>query len=63
MTREILREALEDINNTTSEWALLWAQRVKTQRAQKGALDNIKEANNFDSIGQNDSSGQNAQTQ
>ena len=31
MTSEILRElsALEDINDTTNEWVILWVQRVE----------------------------------
>ena len=45
----ILREVpvLVDINNFTSEGALLWVQRVEAQRAQKEALDSIKEAKYF----------------
>ena len=52
MIREVLREvsALEKIDDTTSEWVLLWAQMLKAQRAQKEALENIKEAKNFESI-------------
>ena len=55
MISEILREvsALENINDTTSKWVPLWAQRVEAQRAQKNALDNIKEAQDFNSFGQN----------
>ena len=54
MISEILRElsALENIDDTTSGWVLLWAQRVEVQREQK-ALDKTKETKDFDSIGQN----------
>ena len=34
----------EDIKDATSEWVMLWAQRVETQREQKRALDSMKEA-------------------
>ena len=55
MISEIPREVsvLQDINDTTSDRVLLWAQRVEAQRAQKEALENIKETKNFDLIGQN----------
>ena len=43
---------LEDINHATSEWVLLWAQSTEAQRVQTEALDNIKEAKDFDSIRQ-----------
>ena len=41
---------LENIDNATSEWVLLWAQRVESQRAQKEALDSMNDAKDFDSI-------------
>ena len=52
MISEILRKlsALEDIDDATSEPVLLCAQRVHAQRAQKEALNNIKEAKEFDSV-------------
>ena len=54
MICEILREvALENIDDATSEWVLLWAQRVEVKREQKEALDNIKEAKDLNSIRQN----------
>ena len=52
MKSDILREvlALENINDTTSKWVLLWAQRVEAQRVQKEALGNIKEARDYNFI-------------
>ena len=43
---EILKEVstLEGINVPTSEWVLLWAQRVAAPKMQKETTDNIKEA-------------------
>ena len=38
---------LKDIEDATSERVLLWAQRMKVQRAQEIVLDNIKEAKEF----------------
>ena len=53
MISEILRQVsvLEEIDDGTSEWVLLWVQWVEAQRAQKEELDNIKEAKDFDSVG------------
>ena len=55
MVSEILREVviLEDMNNTTSKWVLSWAPKVEAQRLQKEAVDNKKEAKDFDLIIQN----------
>ena len=55
MISEILREVsvLEDIDDATSGWVLLWEKRVEVQRAQKETLNNIKEAKDFNSMGQN----------
>ena len=38
---EILRKilALENIDDTTNEWVLIWSQRVETQRVQKEVLN------------------------
>ena len=49
MKSEILREvsAFENTEDATSEQVLLFAQKVEAQRAQKEALDNIKEAKDF----------------
>ena len=33
---------LEDINDATSEWVLLWAQRIEPRQVQMEALDKIK---------------------
>ena len=44
---------LEDINDDTCKCVLSWTLRVKTQRWQKDALDNIKEAKDFEGIMQN----------
>ena len=53
MIGKILRKVsvLEDIDVTTSEWVLLWAQRIETKTPQKETLDSIQEAKDFDSIG------------
>ena len=53
MICEILREilALENIDDATSEQVLLLIQRMEGHRAQNEALDNIKKAKDFDSIG------------
>ena len=55
MIDEILKEVttLEDIEDATSECVLLCVHRVKTQRSQKSALNDIKEAKDFDIISQN----------
>ena len=52
MVSEILREVptLEDIKDATSGNLLLLTQRVEAQRTQKVALNNIKEAKEFDSV-------------
>ena len=52
MTIEILREvsALEDTDDATSEMVLLWTQIVEAQRMQNKALNNIKEAKEFDPV-------------
>ena len=52
ITSEILNEVstLENIEYATSERVLLWAQREEVQRVQKVALNNIKEAKEFDSV-------------
>ena len=44
---------LEDIEDATSEHVLLWACRVEVQRIQKSALDDIKEAKDFENVRQN----------
>ena len=36
------------MDDTTSELILSWVKRIETWSVQKGALDNIKEAKNFD---------------
>ena len=48
LLREVL--ALENIDEPTSEWVLLWAQMLESWRAQKEAPDNIKEVKDSDSI-------------
>ena len=56
MISQVLREvllAVEDTDYATSELVPLWAQRVEAKKAQKETLDNIKEAKDIDSIGQN----------
>ena len=55
MISEMLRKVsvLEDIDDTTSEWILLLTQNIEAKRAQKEAFDNLKEAKDFESIGQN----------
>ena len=51
MMCEILKRSISArryINDATSEWVLLWAQRVQAKGAQKETLDNIKQAKDFD---------------
>ena len=50
MICEILREisALEDTDDTTSEWLLKWALRLEAQEVKK-VLNNIREAKESDS--------------
>ena len=50
MISEMFRDvsAYKDINDTSSEWLLLLAQNVESQRAQMEALDNTREARDFD---------------
>ena len=49
---DILREvlALQNIDDIPVNKLLLWAQRLEAQSAIKEALDNIKEAKDFDCI-------------
>ena len=50
MTNKILRKitTLENIEEAMSECMLGWMHGVEVQRAQRNALNNIKEANDFD---------------
>ena len=52
MVNEILKEVamLEDVEDGTSSWVLLWAYRVKGQRGWKSAHNEIKEAKEFDLV-------------
>ena len=52
MLDEVIREltAKNSSGQTTSEDVLLWARRIKVQRAQAAILSNITEAQNFDKV-------------
>ena len=41
---------LEDFANAMSERVLLWSEKMEAQRVQKEALNNTKEAKEFDSV-------------